>query len=94
MSPKHRALLFVVGWICIACTGGTVYGWPSMRRMMKRNETLGRCTNGSRTNATLQCELEQEQTFSLIFSIGAWGNQGGRLPAGGIRETRPALADT
>ena len=60
----------------ISFTGGAVYGWPSMRAILIRDHVLlGSCL------PTAQCD-EQERDFGLIFTLGAWSNQGGRFFVG------------
>jgi MFS family permease len=73
----------------IALTGGTVYGWPAMRVMLlreaviqstscPRNETS---TSAVSPSSEAKCP-ERELVFGLIFTVGSWANQAGRLPAG------------
>jgi MFS family permease len=76
----------------IALTGGTVYGWPAMRVMLlreasiqpascRRNETGTTGEAGTAGNSDTGCS-ERELIFGLVYTIGSWSNQGGRLPAG------------
>ena len=63
-----------------ALTGGSIYGWPSMRRLLLRDDVLLSASCESElpvSNASL-CD-EQERGIGMLFTIGSWSNQGGRF---------------
>merc|ERR1719352_705962 len=81
LSSSCRNLLHAIAaFLAIAIMGGAVYGWPSMRPILRREGLLrsGPCENEPADQA---CN-EQELSFGLIFTIGSWSNQGGRLVVG------------
>jgi len=97
---RRRGLLLACAILSISATGGTVYGWPSMRLILLREDSLQLCsaapggapsppvaapppmeTTVSGSAPDEDCP-ERELAFSLIYTVGAWMNQGGRLPAG------------
>ena len=83
----HRRLLVLLSIVAIAFHGGVVYGWPSMRVMLRRDDVLRppRCPSYSGSlsaNATLGVCTEQELAFGYIYTTGAWSNQAGRLVIG------------
>lgn len=88
MPPAHpRPLLaWAFAFFSVACMGGVVYGWPSMRKILLRDGTLDTC-NATLADAALlngtsiQCK-EEELAFGLIFTVGATANQGGRFLVG------------
>ena len=72
--------LFVTAFLSVAAMGGTVYGWPSMRPILRRDGVLlGPCAGQNVTHAT--CDW-QERSFGLVYTLGAWANQGGRFFVG------------
>ena len=63
--------------LSVGFMGGTIYGWPSMRAILKRDSILlGPCSvNGEPCDG-------QERSFSFIYTAGTWANQGGRFVIG------------
>ena len=88
MPPQHpRPLLsWAFAFCSVACMGGVVYGWPSMRKILLRDGTLDTCNATLADEAllngtTIQCK-DEELAFGLIFTVGATANQGGRFFVG------------
>eukprot|EP00448_Togula_jolla_P019723 CAMPEP_0170574580 /NCGR_PEP_ID=MMETSP0224-20130122/3377_1 /TAXON_ID=285029 /ORGANISM="Togula jolla, Strain CCCM 725" /LENGTH=447 /DNA_ID=CAMNT_0010897249 /DNA_START=24 /DNA_END=1363 /DNA_ORIENTATION=+ len=79
MSLAIRRAYWVCAFFCIAFMGGSIYGWPSVRTILRRDNTLytAECAETGEDPCT-----EQELAFGMIFAIGAWANQGGRLLVG------------
>ena len=63
----------------ICLHGGTIYGWPNMRTILRRDGVLLSPTCAS--NMTSLCE-PQELEFGIIYTAGAWSNQAARLIIG------------
>jgi MFS family permease len=89
-GQRHRWLFLAAAIFFISTQGGVVYGWPSMRAIMRRNDILlpRSCnatppvaTGAPQFNSTELC-IEQELDFGLIYTVGAWANQGGRFGVG------------
>ncbi len=94
---RKGALLLVV--LSITSTGGTVYGWPSLRATLRRD---GQFAQGCEVNVTAIANAtengasadsaadpaietlctEQELRFGVIFTVGNFASQAGRLPLG------------
>lgn len=72
----QRCFLVVMAIVTISLTGGVIYGWPSMRRILRRDMLL--LDPSCSSDLTIVCD-EQERSFGLIFTMGAWCNQGGRF---------------
>ena len=64
----------------IFLSGGAVYGWPSMRQILRRDGALREGCGGALEDDA-PCDA-QEERFGMIFTAGAWANQGGRLLVG------------
>eukprot|EP00928_Gymnodinium_smaydae_P042338 TRINITY_DN28525_c0_g2_i2.p1 TRINITY_DN28525_c0_g2~~TRINITY_DN28525_c0_g2_i2.p1 ORF type:complete len:468 (+),score=57.61 TRINITY_DN28525_c0_g2_i2:41-1444(+) len=80
LSRRIRVIYVITAFSLIALMGGAVYGWPSMRTMLLRDQILySSDCNGLTQGET--CE-PQELAFGFIFTVGAWSNQGGRLFVG------------
>ena len=77
----HRRLIYACAFSSIACHGGVVYGWPSMRTIFLRDEVLlaPECMAVNRTQ--LLC-AQQELDFGVIYTVGSWSNQASRLLIG------------
>ena len=77
-GSAHRWPILVGCVTAIALHGGLVYGWPSMRTMLRRESVL--LAPGCTANSTL-CAA-QELSFGVIYTAGAWSNQAARLLIG------------
>mmetsp|Transcript_23947 Transcript_23947/g.80444 ORF Transcript_23947/g.80444 Transcript_23947/m.80444 type:complete len:459 (-) Transcript_23947:57-1433(-) len=71
--------LFTYAFVCVSLVSGAVFGWPAMRSLLRREGTLADRCAGGQTECT-----QRELGFGLIFTIGSWANQAGRLPVGAI----------
>lgn len=90
----HRLGLTIAAILAITSTGGSVYGWPAMRRILRREGTpacdapppMPPSAPSSPRLPPLRLETptcdSQEQALSLVFTAGSWANQGVRLPVG------------
>jgi len=80
LSTSRRLLHVVAAFGVIALMGGAVYGWPSMRQTLRREGAL-RSSSCDNVPVDEACN-EQELSFGLVFTVGSWANQGGRLFVG------------
>ena len=62
--------LFILSFISVCLSSGLIYGWPTLRRNLI-----------DEYNTTLS-----EDSLGLIYTIGAWSTQGGRLLFGLARD--------
>ena len=80
-GKRNRHLFLLVAVLGIATQGGVVYGWPSMRAILRREQVLmpSSCLVNASSASNLTVCKEQELAFGAIYTFGAWSNQGGRL---------------
>ena len=70
----RRWILFVYAFVSIALSGGTVYGWPALRRALV-----------DEGDATEQGSLSEAQ-LGIVFTVGAWTSQAIPFLAGLARD--------
>ena len=69
LSERTRGLAWAFAAACVATMGGTVYGWPAMRKILLRDGTLDTCNNATAVDAGEPCEA-QELAFGVISTVG------------------------
>ena len=72
---RHRVAYWVAAFVMIALMGGSVYGWPSLALLFSMRTWQG-CDEGDAV-----CD-PQLPAFGLVYTVGSWANQGGRLFVG------------
>ncbi|KAJ1629848.1 hypothetical protein T492DRAFT_840473 [Pavlovales sp. CCMP2436] len=83
-APPHprRALLFSTAFASVALLSGVVYGWPAMRRILRRNRVLAEgCTFDPATGEPFACNA-QELRLGLVYTLGSYANNFSRFPIG------------
>ena len=74
---RYRVAYWIAAFVMIALMGGSVYGWPSLRAVLFLDAHLAEgCDEGDAV-----CD-PQLLAFGLVYTVGSWANQGGRLFVG------------
>lgn len=81
LSFRARLAYVLTAFLSIALMGGAVYGWPSMREVLLRDRVLYDAEECDGNALGEVCD-SQELAFGVVFTVGAWANQGGRLLVG------------
>eukprot|EP00929_Paragymnodinium_shiwhaense_P003221 TRINITY_DN103655_c0_g1_i1.p1 TRINITY_DN103655_c0_g1~~TRINITY_DN103655_c0_g1_i1.p1 ORF type:complete len:518 (-),score=83.13 TRINITY_DN103655_c0_g1_i1:369-1871(-) len=80
MSTMKSVLYVAAAFMAISLMGGAVYGWPSLSLALEREGAL-RSTGCEDIPADEPCNA-QDLALGVVFTVGSWANQGGRLFVG------------
>jgi len=81
LSFRVRLAYVLTALLFTALMGGAVYGWSSMRELLLRDQVLYDPEECDSIALGEVCD-SQELSYGVVFTVGSWANQGGRLLVG------------